>query len=169
MSEKTHWKKFFNYDYLGAYSLDDVDGDLVVTIKSLAVEKVIGQNGKKEECLVCHFADADKPMILNRTNCKVIEKLYKSPHIQDWVGKRIQLYAKQVSAFGTETDALRVREFIPKSPEQDELLKARSRASAVYLKYTGEDKEDILDTINKAKAGSLDSVEFYESMIKRMS
>lgn len=163
-----HWKKFFNYDYLGAYSLEDVEGDLIVTIKSLGVEKVIGANGKKEDCLVCHFTDADKPMILNRTNCKIIEKLYKSPNIEDWKGKRIQLYSKMVSAFGSETDALRIREFVPKSPEEDKLAAVKKRAAEIFKAYAGANKDEILDTINKAKSGGLDSIEFYEQQIIRM-
>jgi hypothetical protein len=167
-TDKTHWKKFFNYDYLGAYSLDDVDGDLIVTIDRAVVEKVIGQNGKKEDCLVCYFSDADKPMILNRTNCKIIEKIYKTPHVQDWKGKRVQLYSKMVAAFGSETDALRIREFEPKSVEQNELGAVKAEALKLYKSYNGTDKNDILAAINKAKSDNTDSVEFYKSQIKLM-
>jgi len=163
-----HWKKFFKYDYLGAYSLDDVEGDMIVTIKSLGVEKVIGANGKTEDCPVCYFTDADKPMILNRTNCHIIEKIYKTPNVEDWKGKRIQLYAKMVSAFGSETDALRIREFIPKSPDEELLTKIRKRAADLYLAYNGEEKSDILETIYKAKEAGIDTVEFYEQQIQRM-
>lgn len=113
MSEtKTHWKKFFNYDYMGAYSLPE-GKDVVVTIKELKKEIVTGQAGKKEECFVCYFSDSDKPMILNRTNCRTIEKLYGSPFTEDWRGKKIQLYVATVKAFGDITDALRVRDFKP--------------------------------------------------------
>jgi hypothetical protein len=108
---KTHWKKLFNYEYLGSYSIDGED--LVLTIASIDLEMVTGNNGKKEECTVCHFAENQKPMILNRTNCKTIEKLYKSPYKEDWIGKQIRIYSEKVSAFGTVTDALRIRPQIP--------------------------------------------------------
>lgn len=114
--EKTHWKKNFNYDYMGAYSLPD-GKDVVVTIKSTRKEEVTGANGKKEECFVCYFTDSDKPMILNRTNCRAIEKLYGTGFVEDWPGKKIQLYAAKVKAFGDVTDALRVRDFKPSEKE----------------------------------------------------
>ena len=68
---KTHWKKEFNYDYMGSYSLPD-GKDVVMTIKETRKEKVTGSAGKKEDCFVCYFHESEKPMILNRTNCKTI-------------------------------------------------------------------------------------------------
>jgi hypothetical protein len=112
MENKTHWKKNFNYDYMGAYSLPE-GKDVVVTIKALKKEMVKGAKGKKEECFVCYFSDSEKPMILNKTNCRIIEKLYGSPFIEDWGGKKIQLYSAKVDAFGDVTEALRVRDFAP--------------------------------------------------------
>lgn len=105
---KTHWKNNYNYDYLGSYSLPD-GKDLTLTISKTAKEKVIGANGKKEDCFVVYFKDADKPMILNRTNAKTITKVTGSPFIEDWVGKQIILGVDTVSAFGESVEALRVR------------------------------------------------------------
>lgn len=135
MSEKTHWKKFFNYDYLGAYSIED-SKDLIVTIKEVKKEKVKGQGGKEEECLVCYFTDSDKPMILNRTNCGIIEKVYNTPNVEDWPGKKIQLYSETVKAFGELTDALRIRDFVPKvqKPVLSKSMKAWSRATELISK-----------------------------------
>lgn len=119
---KTHWKKLYNPDYLGSYSLTPGE-DMVVTIKSLNSEMVTGTDGKKEECMVLRFTDADKPMILNATNAKMITKIHKTPYKEEWVGKRIQLYAKDVKAFGEVVEALRIRPFVPKdAPKQDDKL-----------------------------------------------
>lgn len=115
---KTHWKKQFNYDYLGSYSINE-GSQLILTIKNTTKEMVSNTGGKKEECFVCYFNETKKPMILNRTNCKTIESLY-SPFIEDWPGKKIILYVeKGVKAFGNEVDALRVRAEYPdeKKPE----------------------------------------------------
>jgi cobalamin biosynthesis protein CbiG len=109
---KTHWKKEFNYDYMGSYSLPD-GKDVVLTIKETKKEKVTGQNGKKEDCFVCYFKESDKPMILNRTNCKTIERLYKAPYIEDWIGLRVQLGVDTVNAFGEVVEALRIRNIKP--------------------------------------------------------
>ena len=164
--EKTHWKKFFNYEYLGAYSLDDIKGDLILTIDKVVTEKVTGQSGKKEDCMVCYFTDADKPMILNRTNCKAIEKMYKTPHVEEWKGKRIALFAKMVSAFGDETEALRIRPNIPPQPEVAQLESLRKEAEGLFNAYSGVDKESIKESITEAiKAGKADKA-FWESQIK---
>lgn len=123
METKTHWKKQHNYNYLGAYSLIPGE-DLVLTIAKLQPEEIIGTNGKKENGFVCHFVEPNvKPMILNKTNCKVIEKIYSTPFIEEWIGKKIQLYVAQVSAFGTTTDALRIRQSVPSGKSlRDELI-----------------------------------------------
>ena len=110
---KTHWKKLTNPDYLGAYALDE-GKDMIVTIEEVKLELVPGQNGAKEEQVVAHFANGVKPMILNKTNMKRIEQVTGTPYIEEWAGHNIQLYSELVSAFGTTTEGLRVREFKPK-------------------------------------------------------
>ena len=117
----THWRKMTNPNYMGAYSLDE-GRDVVLTIAYVRQEDVIGSDGKKEECAVCHFKERDfKPMILNVTNMKAIAKVTGSPYIDDWVGHRIQIGTEQVRAFGTITDALRVRPEKPKEARQVEI------------------------------------------------
>lgn len=119
MSTKTHWRKLFNPEYLGAYSLDP-GKDLIVTIKSVGQENVTGPDGKKEECTVAHFEEHGiKPMILNSTNSKMITKIHKTPYIEEWRGRQIQLYADKVRAFGEIVEALRVRNFVPKKVSTD--------------------------------------------------
>ena len=108
----THWKKLTNPDYLGAYSLEPGQ-DIVLTIERVQVETVTGPEGKKEECVVCYWRDREKPMILNSTNAKMIQKLLKTPYIEEWSGHRIQIGVEMVKAFGEIVDALRVRNFLP--------------------------------------------------------
>lgn len=110
---QTHWKKLQNPDYLGAYSLNPGE-DLILTLAAVRQEKVTGADGKKEECMVARFRENVKPMILNVTNCKTIEKLYKTPYIEEWSGRKIQLYAEKVKAFGDIVEALRIRPFVPR-------------------------------------------------------
>lgn len=109
----THWKQHMNPDYLGAYALEP-GKDKILTIASVGKEMVSGPDGKKEELLVAHFKEDEKPMILNATNCKTISKIHKTPYIEEWVGKKIQIFATPVKAFGEMVEALRVR---PKAPE----------------------------------------------------
>lgn len=110
----THWKKLTNPDYLGSYALNPGE-DLVVTIKSVGNESVTGTDGKKENCMVMRFQENVKPMVLNATNSKTITKLFKTPYVEQWVGRKIQIYVeKGVKAFGEIVDALRIRPFLPK-------------------------------------------------------
>ena len=109
---QTHWRKLVNPDYLGAYSLDP-GKDLILTIKQVKNEMVTGPDGKKEECMVMTFMEPQKPMIVNSTNAKTIEKLYGTPYIEEWHGRKIQLFVDKVKAFGEVVEALRIRPKIP--------------------------------------------------------
>ena len=110
----THWKKLSNPNYLGAYSIED-GNDLILTISAVRQEEVIGTDGKKEECIVCYFSDSPKPMILNSTNAKMIQKLLNTPYIEQWAGHKVQIGVEKVKAFGDVVEALRVRKFLPKA------------------------------------------------------
>lgn len=109
---KTHWKKLTNPDYLGAYSLEPGQ-DITLTIAKVQREVITGADGKKEECTVCYWQEPQKPMILNVTNSKMIEKLLSTPYIEEWAGRRIQIGTERVKAFGEVVEALRVRKFLP--------------------------------------------------------
>jgi hypothetical protein len=111
----THWKQLFNPNYIGAYDFaPDEERTLIIT--KVASELVQSPDGEKESCIVAHFKEG-KPMILNKTNCKIISKLYGTPMIEDWTGKRITLVVRKVKAFGEVTDALRIKEQRPELPE----------------------------------------------------
>jgi hypothetical protein len=114
---QTHWRKLVNPDYLGAYSLDP-GKDMILTIKTVKNEIVTGPDGKKEECMVMTFMENVKPMIVNSTNAKTIQKLYKTPYIEEWSGRKIQLFADKVKAFGEVVEALRIRPRIPTAQGQ---------------------------------------------------
>lgn len=116
MENLTHWKKMTNPNYLGTYSLEP-GKDKILTLRMVRQEMVQGEDGKKEQCMVAHFMENEKPMILNKTNAKTIEKLYGTPYIEQWTNRKIQIYAAKVKAFGEVVDALRIRAFIPKQTE----------------------------------------------------
>ena len=121
--EKHHWKKYINPDYLGAYSLDNGNGgysDIIATIASVKVENVTGADGKKEDCMVMRFKENKigavdmKPMIVNVTNAKTLEKLFKTPYVEDWSTRRITIGVERIKAFGDVVDALRIRNTLPR-------------------------------------------------------
>lgn len=108
---KTHWKKAFNPNYIGAWSLEDGQ-DLTVTIESAGQEQLTNPDGKKEDCLVVKLK-GQLPMVCNKTNAKTIQIVTGSPYLEDWAGKQIILYVEQVRAFGETVPAIRVRPVRP--------------------------------------------------------
>ena len=113
----THWKKLTNPNYLGSDAFDPGENK-VVTIKNVGQDMVKNQTGTEEECIVAHFMEDVKPLVLNKTNCKTIEKLYDTAFIEEWTGKKIILHVKKVNAFGDAVDAVRVKNKLP----DDELI-----------------------------------------------
>lgn len=109
---KTHWKKIFNPEYIGAYAFQPGE-EKTVTIAKIDLEVVTGPEGRKEERTVLRFAEPEKPLILNRTNAKTIQKLYQSPYVEDWIGKAITLGVETVSSFGEKVEAVRVKKKLP--------------------------------------------------------
>jgi len=107
MSDKTHWKRLMNPDYIGAYWLPEGE-DATVTIDYVVREIITGTGGKKEECTVAHLKSGVKPFILNATNSKTIAKLY-GPYIEDWHGKKITLFASTAKLAGDTVECLRIR------------------------------------------------------------
>lgn len=114
--QQTHWKKLTNPNYLGAYSFE-AGQDMILTIKSIAREMVTGADGKKDECTVAKFVESVKPMILNATNSKTITKIYGTPFIENWIGRKIQVFSTTVKVAGEPTEALRIRPIIPKQAD----------------------------------------------------
>lgn len=111
--EKTHWKKVFNSEFLGSCDLEE-GKSLKCVIKSVSIRKVKGNDGKDQERNVAEFTDPKiKPMVLNSTNCKVVKKFAKSPYINDWNNIPVEIYAKELRAFGEETEGLRIKETQP--------------------------------------------------------
>lgn len=106
-TELTHWKKLTNPNYLGAYSLQPNESR-VVTILEVKREVIVGMEGKREECTVAYLKN-EKPMILNSTNSKRIEKIVGTPFIENWKGVEVMIYAEKVKAFGELVDALRIK------------------------------------------------------------
>jgi hypothetical protein len=106
----THWKALADPRYIGAYALPN-GNDLVVTIARVGREEVTVTGGKKEEHIVMHL-EGQKPMILNATNSKTIQRLY-GPYIEEWAGKRITLFGSTARLGGDLVECLRIRPAVP--------------------------------------------------------
>jgi len=117
--QKTHWKKFHNPDYIGAYAFQPEETK-VLTIKSAKQESVKGTSGKSDDCLVVHFEQPGvKPLICNVTNSKTIAHIAGSAYVEDWPGTSVELFVTEVQAFGDTVEAVRIKKTAPKVKQID--------------------------------------------------
>lgn len=104
----THWKKLTNPNYIGAHDLQPGQ-EVKITFERIVQEVVKGADGKEEQCVVAYLKGAGKPMILNKTNMKIITKVLDTPYVEQWKDKSVMIYAAKVKAFGEMVEALRVK------------------------------------------------------------
>jgi hypothetical protein len=108
-----HWRKLYENKYMGAWNLfDDAKHKFrtaTVVIESARIENVVGEKGRKSDCLVLRFRGKQTPMILSRKNGNVISSMHgKTP--SEWIGKTITLWVEEnVRVRGDVGDVLRVR------------------------------------------------------------
>ena len=112
MSE-THWKKLSDPNYLGSWDFSKGE-ERILTISRVVVEEVFNpSSSRKEMCTVAHFSEKSLPMILNKTNCKMIAKIYGTPFIEKWTGCQVLIGVDKVKAKGELVEALRIRDQKP--------------------------------------------------------
>ena len=137
--EKTHFRKLKSFDYLGSWDLMTDTGDfkeIVATVKSASNKEIIGNGGRTSNEMVVHFEEY-QPMIVNNTNLKALIKACESPYVEDWKGKKVNIFVAQVKAFGENHDALRVKPIpavITKPNFTKELFEKAKKAKATIEK-----------------------------------
>jgi hypothetical protein len=92
----------------------DVTPDLTVVIDSYKVEN-LAQDGQPEDNNYCLYFKGDaKPLVLKKTNGKLISMTLGSENLDDWIGKQITLYVDPTIAFrGDIVGGIRVRYYAP--------------------------------------------------------
>lgn len=126
-------------------------GNYTLTIKSVVMEDMQSHDNKKVTKPVVRFANAQKSMVLNRTNCMIIAALY-GDETDGWAGKRIAIYPTQVRAFGKMQDCIRVKEEIPALP------KPVAQAPSVEERAEIDDDEDVADYDDDAASAFGDQI-----------
>jgi hypothetical protein len=88
---------------------EDLDDELVVTIKTVRREDMPGDAG--EQRWVLFFRELPRGLVLNTTTIRVLEKAYGQDS-EDWSGKKVTLYVDpNVSFKGQIVGGLRLRPF----------------------------------------------------------
>lgn len=104
---ETHWKKIYNPDFLGSWDVGE-DG-IIATIRTVRKDELYSQEKKKKEPLpVLDFIEDIKPMVVNKTNGKTLQKMSGSPYIEKWAGLRVLIKSVRVRAFGEMVDSLSI-------------------------------------------------------------
>jgi hypothetical protein len=117
---KTHWRKFINDTYLNESDFYHPETGEVVTIigtvSKIENEKVTNPSGKSDELPILHFKEI-KPLVLSaKINFKNIESALKTGFVEDWIGKRIEIYYDPNVKFGRDkVGGVRVKPVAPKS------------------------------------------------------
>jgi len=119
----TSLKRYFNTDYIGAYSIDE-GIEPVLTIDSVWHGDLTLGAGRKEHHVIMKFKEKNvpgveevKPLILNATNRKTLKKLYGDDSASVLEGRKIQLYIDprvRDPQDGGFTEGLRIRPTVPK-------------------------------------------------------
>lgn len=78
----------------------DLDGEVDVTIVKVGQMNVAREDEQPEMKWAMKFQEFKKPMILNSTNLQLLAKACGSEESDDWVGKKIVIYADPNVSFG---------------------------------------------------------------------
>jgi hypothetical protein len=106
------YRTMFDSDFLYAFHLQGREHTL--TIARVQGGEVTGSGGKKSRKPLCYFEGKQKPLALNKTNCKTIAALYGND-ADKWRGKAITIYPTTTSFGNEQVECVRVR---PQQPNQ---------------------------------------------------
>lgn len=119
-TEHKSYKYFLKFDspYIGEWDLPNGE-DIVLTIKEVKEGEVTGEKGRVDRGMVIYFEEPHvKPLFCNITNAKTIERIYETRFVDQWCGKKIQLYVDDNITFGHQrVRGIRIRNFVPKTKE----------------------------------------------------
>jgi hypothetical protein len=88
----------------------DVPDPLIVTVSKIGKVNIAKEGDPPEEKWAVRFREFQKPMLLNSTNIKLLEKACGSDETDDWIGKEVIVYTDDSVSFGGQVvGGLRIR------------------------------------------------------------
>lgn len=88
----------------------DAPDPVIVTIRGVGRINIAKEGEAAEEKWAVRFNEFNKPMLLNSTNIKLLEKACGSDNTDDWKGKEVILYTDENVSFGGQiVGGLRIR------------------------------------------------------------
>lgn len=107
------FEKIIDPNFINAELLGNVGAERVVTIKDIDYMECFDSKSKSKIQKQAVSFEECKPMILNKTNAKMLKKLF-SPNEDDpklCIGHKIVLYVVSVKVGGQETTGIRIKEY----------------------------------------------------------
>ena len=100
-------------DFLSSEIFADGE-ERIYTIEGIREEVLVNDKNKTEDKKpVVYFVETDLKLALNVANIKTIQKIYGEVRADKLVGKKIQIFKTEISAFGDVKPCLRIRPFVP--------------------------------------------------------
>ena len=138
-----HYKLGFKGQYVSAVELTNKSPTLTIT--SVVIEKVESMQkdddgaGKMKDKIIVYFAEADRGMVLNRTNAECIVALWGA-ETNGWVGHKLTIFATQVRVGPKMEAGIRIKGS-PEltAPKQVEVKLPRKKATTMTLIPTGKE------------------------------
>lgn len=88
----------------------DVPDPVIVTVTKIGRINIAKDGDPPEDKWAVRFKEFQKPMLLNSTNIKLLEKACGSDDTDDWVGKEVIVYTDDSVSFGGQVvGGLRIR------------------------------------------------------------
>jgi hypothetical protein len=88
----------------------DVSAPVLWTVAGIEKHNVAKEGAEPEHKWCMAFEESDKPLVLNRTNIQLCERVFGSDDTDHWTGKKIVLYVDpNVSYAGELVGGIRVR------------------------------------------------------------
>lgn len=105
-----HFEALFNSTYLRWF---DLNGSAhVVTIQKVVRDvELTMRGGKKDKKPIIHFAERNKPLVMNKTNMRSIADLH-GVQPSKWIGKQVELYPSTTDMYDTDLRKMVTRECI---------------------------------------------------------
>lgn len=88
----------------------DVPDPVIVTVQKIGKVNIAKEGDPPEEKWAVRFREFTKPMLLNSTNIKLLEKACGSDDTDDWIGREVIVYTDDSVSFGGQVvGGLRIR------------------------------------------------------------
>lgn len=132
------WEKVIDPNFISAELIGTTGAEKVVTITNIDFAECYDEQTKKKVQKQTVFFQECKPLVLNKTNAKMLKKLFSpnSDNPSDCVGHKVILTVESIKAFGKMTDAIRIKEYSETKCEE---------CGAVILPMSGKSVADLVD------------------------